>query len=71
MNINGENSVNWENLPDIPMAGNTGNNDTDKLKGGTVSLTGSAFKIWTIDAGNQGIEKDKIEDILILIEYRI
>ena len=67
MKINGAISVSWDILNDIPFEGS--NNDI--IKGGTIQLTGSPLKTWMIDAGNQGIDKDKIEDLLILIEYRI
>jgi hypothetical protein len=75
MNINIRNPVNggipvaWNSLEDIPLTGNTGSNDIIKV--GSVSLTGSPLGTWRINAGNQGIDKDKIEDILILIQYQI
>jgi hypothetical protein len=43
--------------------------ENDKIKAGTVRLNGSPIKKWKIDAGNNGIAKDKIDDILILIKY--
>jgi hypothetical protein len=42
----------------------------DRIKGGTVGLTGTPVGIWTIDAGDSGIEKDSTEDVLILFKYK-
>lgn len=67
-NLNGS-SVTWADGDDIVFPGATGNKN--KLKGGTVNLTGDPIKQWTIDAGNNGINKDNLDDILILLKYRI
>jgi hypothetical protein len=39
------------------------------LKQADVSLSGSPIKKWTIDAGTDGLDKDELEDILILFTY--
>ncbi len=41
------------------------------FKEGKVSLSGSPIKKWTIDAGTPGLDKEKLDDILILIKYTI
>ena len=69
MKINGNNTVTWTASDDIALAGNTG--DTNKLKGGTVSLNGTPVKKWTIDISNNDLNKNDLEDILILIKYKI
>ena len=54
---------------DIERPGANGN--IDKIKAGTVILTGNPIKVWTIDAGNNVLDKNNVEDILILIKYKI
>jgi hypothetical protein len=66
--INGV-AVTWSGSDDIPAdAADTAK--VDWIKGGTVELTGSPVKTWTIDAGDGGIEKDSTEDVLILFNYK-
>lgn len=69
LKINGNNTVSWSAAEDIELPGAAGN--TDKIKGGTVNLTGSPVKQWTIEAGTGGFDKDNLEDILVLIRYKI
>lgn len=42
----------------------------DRIKGGAVALTGNPVGIWTIDAGDGGLDKDSTEDVLILVKYK-
>lgn len=67
MNFNEGISVLWDPTLDIPQSTAA---EENKLKGGIVSLTGSPVKIWKIDVGSDGIDKEKIEDILIFVKYR-
>lgn len=70
MKINGNNTVNWSAGDDIAFP-NGVSDDKNKIKGGTVNLSGNPDKKWTIDAGTNGLNKDHLEDILLLIKYRI
>jgi len=48
------------------------NDPTDnKLKLGEVNATGNPIKKWTIDGGNNGLKVDEVEDILLLMTYKI
>jgi len=38
-------------------------------KDSIVSVTGNPLGDWSIDAGEEGLEKEVLEDILILIKY--
>lgn len=60
-------SVDWtDSTNNIP----SGSPINDQIKGGTITLSGSPIKTWTIDAGLGGIDKDSTEDVLILIRYK-
>ncbi|MFA6902177.1 MAG: neuraminidase-like domain-containing protein [Gallionellaceae bacterium] len=63
-------TVDWSdqtiNIPSGPAA----NSEDDRIKGGTIALSASPVKVWTIDAGNLGIDKDSTQDVLILIKYK-
>ena len=67
MKINEVSSV-WEDEQDIATNGDTSEND--KIKGGTIEITGSPLKKWKIDAGSNGLNKESIDDLLILIKYK-
>lgn len=69
LKVNGNNSVTFSASEDIALPGATGNHD--KLKGGTVNLSGSPVKTWTLDAGTAGFDKNNLDDILILIKYKL
>jgi hypothetical protein len=70
--VNGGNPVDWNISNDVSLEGSANNDNTDKLKGGTVTLKGlPPLGTWTINAGTKGIDKDKADDILILIQYQI
>ncbi|MBI1926539.1 hypothetical protein HYR99_20135 [Candidatus Poribacteria bacterium] len=70
LSINGTTAVTWNPSDDIAMPGITG--DKDKIRGGTADLSGSTpIKTWTIHAGNDGLDKDLLDDILILIKYTV
>lgn len=43
----------------------------DNLQIATVQLTGGPITTWTIDAGANGLNKDELDDILILMKYTI
>lgn len=62
--------VDWSdqtiNIPSGPPT----HSEDDRIQGGTVALSASPVKTWTIDAGNLGIDKDSTEDVLILIKYK-
>jgi hypothetical protein len=71
ININGADVV-WPVGEDenIEMPGSSG--DDDKLKGGTVNINGrDPIDEWTINAGDNGLDRNVLEDILILIKYKI
>jgi len=67
MKINEVNAVSWNIAEDIPVGGS----ENDKIKAGTVSISGSPIQKWQIDAGLNGIDRNSIEDLLILIKYSI
>lgn len=67
LKINGANTVSWNAGDDLSHSASTG--DINKVKGGTVSLAGSPIKKWDINAGVNGLIKDELDDILILIKY--
>jgi hypothetical protein len=69
LNINGANTVAWDTGEDIDMPGSSG--DKDKIKGGTVNLSGTPIKTWSINTGNNGLDKDSLDDILILVQYKV
>ncbi|OQY99735.1 MAG: hypothetical protein B6D35_08670 [Candidatus Brocadia sp. UTAMX2] len=71
MNINAApNAVTWEPSEDIEMPGRT-DPEIDKMKCGKVSISGNIPITWTIDAGANGLNKDELDDILILMKYTI
>lgn len=39
------------------------------LKQTDISLSGSPIKQWKIDAGANGLKRDKLDDLLILLKY--
>lgn len=41
------------------------------LKEGAIALNGDPVKKWTLDAGNGGLKKEEVEDVLILMKYTI
>lgn len=69
LKINGNHAVRWNAEYDISVPGYPG--DLDKIKGGEATITGSPIKKWTIEVGNDKIDKENLEDLLILIRYRI
>ncbi|MEK7397543.1 MAG: hypothetical protein AAB116_11475 [Candidatus Poribacteria bacterium] len=70
MKINGtEAEVTWSSGDDIKMPDATSNKDT--IRGGAVELSGNPIETWTINAGNNGLDKDVLDDILILVKYSI
>ena len=68
MKINGT-EILWNVDDDVSYSGSNGN--INKIKGGTVEISGSPIKKWDMDAGVIGLIKEEIDDILILIKYRI
>jgi hypothetical protein len=69
MNINGANTVAWNSGDDIALPGTTG--EKDKMKGGTVNLGGTPVRKWTIETGAADLDKDMLDDIFILVKYKI
>ncbi|MEG4576203.1 neuraminidase-like domain-containing protein [Microcoleus sp. N3A4] len=45
------------------------NDFAENMKAGIVSLSGNPIKKWIIDAETNSIDKDKLDDILILLKY--
>lgn len=43
----------------------------NNMKEGSVSLSGSPIRKWTIDSGANGLDKEELDDILILLKYTI
>ncbi|WP_340199995.1 neuraminidase-like domain-containing protein [Ascidiimonas sp. W6] len=62
-------NITWTTGDDIAHSASTGSKN--KLKGGTIGLTGSPIKKWSIDAGLSGLDRSKLDDILVLMKYRI
>ncbi len=69
LKVNGNNDTTWAAGEDIALTGSDGN--TNKIKGGSVTLNGDPVRKWTLDAGNNGFNKNDLEDVLILIKYSI
>jgi len=65
--VNGTN-VTFADENDIGHSASTGNKN--KLKGGTVGLTGSPINKWSIDGGANGLDVSKLDDILIFLKYK-
>jgi hypothetical protein len=65
--INGGNTVDWSDSSNNIPAGAA---VADQIKCGMVNTIGSPIRTWTLDAGNNGIDKDSTEDVLILIKYK-
>jgi hypothetical protein len=40
------------------------------LKEGNLSLSGDPIRKWIIDAGSDGLDKEELDDILILLKYK-
>jgi hypothetical protein len=55
----------WENFSDVSTEGNL------KKNKGAVSVEGDPVKKWTVDAGTGGLNKEELDDILILLKYMI
>lgn len=66
--VNGNNAVDWTDANNNMPAGTAA---ADQVKGGVVSLTGDPVKTWTIDAGNNGIDKNTTDDVLIVVRYKV
>jgi len=67
--INDVNPIIWDSDEDISVNGDASENG--KIKGGTIELTGSPLKKWKIDGGSNAFDKDKNDDILFLVKYRV
>jgi hypothetical protein len=61
-----ETNIDWSSEADIvcPWSNNT-------IIAGSAGFTGSPIKKWIVDAGVNGLNKDELDDILILIKYKI
>ncbi len=68
MNIDDE-AIAWSSGDDIAMPGSIG--DIDTMKGGMATLAGSPINTWSINAGVNGLNRDNLDDILILVKYEI
>jgi Tc toxin complex TcA C-terminal TcB-binding domain len=71
----GKDHVNTDNLT-LKINGATINSGswtsfTETLKDSVLTLTGKPDKTWTIDAGVDGFDKGELDDILILMQYKI
>jgi hypothetical protein len=53
----------WKAFPEDPE------DKSEKLQKADISLSGDPIKKWTIDAGTNGLDKEKLDDILILLKY--
>lgn len=62
-------AVVWSGSDDIPTV-TADPAKVDRIKGGAVTLSASPVRIWTINAGAGGIDKDTTEDVLILFKYK-
>jgi hypothetical protein len=43
--------------------------DLGNLREGSVSLSGDPIRAWKIDIEGSGLDRDKLDDILILLRY--
>jgi len=46
-------------------------NSPYEMKTASATLTGTPFKEWTIDAGTNGLKKDELDDMFIILEYKV
>ncbi len=53
------------------ITGTWGILQTKNLKEGKFSLTGDPIKTWTINAGIDGLKKEELDDIFVLLKYTI
>jgi len=58
LKVNNTNVSSWSNF-------------AENLKEGTVSFSGNPIKKWAISAGTNGLDKEELDDILILLKYTI
>lgn len=65
--INGA-AVTWSPSEDLLLPGGAA---ATTIKGGTATLNGSPKKTWTLNTGNGGLDKTKVDDILVLIRYTV
>ncbi|MFM7548696.1 MAG: hypothetical protein ACKO8I_07435 [Cyanobacteriota bacterium] len=68
ISLNGK-GVSWSMAHDIARPGALA--ETDKLKGGTVALSGSAKANWRFNAGAGSMAASTADDLLILIKYTV
>jgi len=65
-------SVTWVPGQDLQHATNpTNTSKKDKLKAGSLNITGTPVGEWLIDAGAGELTQDDLDDIIILIKYKI
>ncbi len=68
----GFNGVNADWNIDIDIAMHGSREEKDKLKGGALSINDrNPIDEWIINTGDSGLDGNVLEDILILIKYRI
>jgi Tc toxin complex TcA C-terminal TcB-binding domain len=71
----GEDHVNTNNLTlkvnDVTINSGSWTSFTETIKQSILNLTGKPDKTWTIDAGVDGFDKEELDDILILMQYKI
>ena len=68
MSVNGTN-VSWSDGYDISFGDIS--DEKNKIKGGKVDLSGNPDKKWTINAGINELDKETLEDILLLVRYKV
>ena len=68
MSVNGTN-VSWSDGYDIAFGDIS--DEKNKIKGGKVDLSGNPDKKWTINAGINELDKETLEDILLLVRYKV
>ncbi|MTI86960.1 MAG: hypothetical protein FH748_03210 [Balneolaceae bacterium] len=69
LNIN-ETAVNWDHNQDIEHTG-TSDASVGKLKYGSAAITDDPIDSWEIDASSGGLDKDTVDDILMVLEYKV
>jgi hypothetical protein len=56
----------WDDLPQTDPQ-----DEGSKLKQGLANATGNPVRKWTINAVNNGLKTDEVEDILLLMTYKL
>ncbi len=69
LKINDSNTVVFSPDDDIAQPGS--NENTNKIKGGSFNTNDDPIGKWTIEAGNGGLDTNNLDDVVVVIKYKI